>query len=140
MPKTETPSLDEIAANPAGAAALSAPERQQLALRCAGVITALMSVPWEGPPVASDRLVGLQEAAALLGIAPETLRKKRPHPPFRIQHTQGGSVRYSVAGIQSYIRTRMSRANEQANEQRRSTRSFVAEERHARRSRARTAE
>lgn len=74
-------------------------------LRCAAVLVALATVPIEDASSDNDRLIGIEEAAGRLNIAPATLRNKRP--PFRIKI--GGSVRYSVAGIERYIRTRRGR-------------------------------
>jgi hypothetical protein len=53
------------------------------------------------PPPPEDRLLTVDEAAALLGVTVDWLRR-RPRLPFRVQLAEG-TVRYSAAGIGRYI-------------------------------------
>lgn len=56
----------------------------------------------------SDRLLGVSEAAELLGMADDTLYRKAASLPFTVR--EGRSLRFSRAGIEKYIRTRQGRA------------------------------
>lgn len=55
-------------------------------------------------PPADDRLLGVEEAASMLSIAPQTLYRKARELPFTVR--LGTAVRFSEAGIQEFIRSR----------------------------------
>jgi predicted DNA-binding transcriptional regulator AlpA len=57
------------------------------------------------PP--ADRLLGVEEAAELLGMADDTLYRKASTYPFTVR--EGRSIRFSRLGIEKYIRTRQGR-------------------------------
>ena len=57
------------------------------------------------PP--ADRLVAVDEAAELLGMAADTLYRKASTYPFTVR--EGRSLRFSKAGIEKYIRARQGR-------------------------------
>jgi predicted DNA-binding transcriptional regulator AlpA len=55
-------------------------------------------------PAGEDRLLEVEEAAKVLGIAPQTLYRKARSLPFTVRI--GAAVRFSEAGIQKFIRLR----------------------------------
>ena len=52
----------------------------------------------------SDQLLGVKEAADLLGMAADTLYRKAATLPFSVR--DGRRLRFSKAGIEKYIRAR----------------------------------
>jgi hypothetical protein len=102
------PSLDELAQHPERAQSLSAPVRQSLLQRLVALNLLLVNVPLEETPANGngDRLIDAAAAAQMLGIAPATLRKKQV--PFRVK-VVGRATRYSLAGIERYMRTKQGR-------------------------------
>ena len=126
MPKTERPSLDEIAADPARVSGLSEPVRLQLIARCAAIVLELTKA--DGEQVEHARKLGLDDQQALIGdsliddgrlLTSEELaalmRVKvgwvhRHGHPFAIRLPGQSRVkRYSYAGYLRYSRARQRR-------------------------------
>jgi len=58
-----------------------------------------------GPAESGDRLIDVDEAAQLLGIAPSTLRHNADDYSFTVRPVPG-RVRFSYQGIQTWLRRR----------------------------------
>lgn len=56
------------------------------------------------PPASPDRLVGVREAAKLIGMSEDWLYDNAPRLPFAMR--QGRNLRFSIEGIQRYIAAR----------------------------------
>lgn len=61
-----------------------------------------------GIPTDGDRLLAIKEAAETLGVSTDWLYRQAPKLPFTV-HLGGRQLRFSMQGIQRYIRTRMGR-------------------------------
>jgi len=95
--------LDAIPVDLSELAALSAYQRRALALRCLAALGALALVDDAGPE--GDRLIGVDEAAAILGMSASTLRHRgKRHPAFVDNGTRKQA--YSVKRIQRMIASR----------------------------------
>ncbi len=114
MTKTEMPSLDEIAADPARAAGLSQPIRLQLIARCATIVLALAKTQdrerANDNDVASDRLLTAEELATLMQVKVSWVHADGHKLPFAVRLLGQRKVkRYSYAGFEKYIRARQGR-------------------------------
>jgi excisionase family DNA binding protein len=110
-PVRPVPSLDELATDPHGAAALSPEVARALTLRCAAVLTALATVAARGPSPAGstveDRLLTVEEAAQKLGTSRDYLYRNAKRLPFTVR--LGGRLRFSAHGVDRFIRSRQAR-------------------------------
>lgn len=109
-------SLDAIAGDPTVASALSPVDRGALIVRAAAALAALgvgmaqepdtRDIP--GPPASSgDRLLNVQAAAFKLGCSRDYLYRHAKTLPFTVR--VGRRVRFSVRGIDTYIRRHQGR-------------------------------
>ncbi len=94
-------SLDELAATPERAIYLTPAERQTVLLKCASIQSALAAVVM--PDDSGDRLLGVEEAAVILGWEVETLRHRKKSVPFRVD-TGARKLLFSYQGIQRFIK------------------------------------
>jgi hypothetical protein len=106
----EVPTLDRVAEDPGAAAGL--PRDVLLGLQnraiCAlaalgGQLIAALNGSGERPV---DRLVGVEEAARLLGRSTDWLYRHGRKLPFVVQEGKGAKLRFSTEGIARYIRER----------------------------------
>jgi predicted DNA-binding transcriptional regulator AlpA len=104
-PLAAVPTLEALAEDPAQIDALPAPvvvalwaTADQLARR---LMLRLMTAP---PPATEDRLLGVEEAAAILGKTVDWLYRHHDALPFTVR--EGRLVRFSKNGIQRYIEAR----------------------------------
>jgi hypothetical protein len=114
MTKTETPSLDEIAANPARAAGLSEPIRLQMIARCAAILFELTKTqdrePADNEVVDDGQLLTPEELAALMRVKLSWVYRHGHDLPFAVRLPGQRRVkRYSYAGFEKYIRARRGR-------------------------------
>jgi predicted DNA-binding transcriptional regulator AlpA len=97
-------SLDDLARDPAKAAALSVEERGRLIVLAAAVLAALgaaLTLPAEPPqPEPPDRLLTAEEAAPIAGLTVKQLKTRRL--PFR-KKLGHRSIRYSARGIERWL-------------------------------------
>jgi excisionase family DNA binding protein len=111
MTLTSTPTLDDLAADPAKATALPPETRQVLTLRAVAALAALAVAPAQADPGPDtpdgDRLLDVDEAARRLGVSPDWLYRRVGKLPFIVR--LGRTVRCSAAGIDRYIRQRAGR-------------------------------
>jgi predicted DNA-binding transcriptional regulator AlpA len=108
------PTLDELARDPLRASDLAADALAALAARCAAVQSALAAAQFalvvnaettEAPaPHDDDRLLGIKEAAAKLGVTRDYLYRRKDLP-FRVS-VAPGQVRFSLKGIEKFIRAK----------------------------------
>ena len=112
------PTLDEIAADPKSAACLPREVIAGLLLKVAAVESALAtalldpdnrvtSVP---APIDGDRLLIVEEAAAKLGLTCDYLYRRKDLP-FRVS-VAPGQVRFSLKGIEKFIRAKTAKGVE----------------------------
>lgn len=106
---TSIPTLAEIAADPARISRLSGPVAAAFGAAFSGLATscALRAVLDQGEPVAVESLgtLGLDEAAAMLGIQPSTLRHRAKRAPYAELRVDNGTrrLRFSAAKIRAYL-------------------------------------
>lgn len=102
--------LDQLAAEPQRMASLSREERRALLMRAHALMTGLLIFEaTDETNGALDRVLRLREAAARLGMAPNTLREKaRKKPAFAALTVNGGSrvLRFSEQRVQQFIAKR----------------------------------
>ena len=104
------PTLAEIASDPSKIAQLSGPVAAALGAAFSGLATscALRAVLDADARAGVRELlgtVGLEEAAALLGIKPSTLRHRAKHPPYVDLRVDNGTrrLRFSAGKIRAYL-------------------------------------
>lgn len=103
------PTLAEVAADPAKIARLPGAVAAALGAAFAGLATscALRAALERSEPVAAESLgtLSVDEAAALLGIQPSTLRHRAKHPPYLDLRVDNGTrkLRFSGAKIRAYL-------------------------------------
>ncbi len=103
------PTLAEIAADPTRIARLSGPVAAAFGAAFSGLATscALRAVLDKGEPVATESLgtLGVEEAAAMLGIQPSTLRHRAKRTPYSELRIDNGTrrLRFSAAKIRAYL-------------------------------------
>jgi hypothetical protein len=100
-------SLDALAQDPAQAAALPPEIRQDVVLACAAIITAC-AVGRETPiPPARepDRVLGIDEAAARLGMTKDFLYRRWADLHLGYKDVDG-HVKFPLAKVERYIRLR----------------------------------
>jgi len=108
------PTLDDLARDPLRASDLAADALAALAARCAAVQSALAAAQFvlvvnagaaEAPASHDDdRLLGIKEAAAKLGVTSDYLYRRKDLP-FRVS-VAPGQVRFSLKGIERFIRAK----------------------------------
>jgi hypothetical protein len=100
--------LDEIAAAPERAAELSSAERQKVTLAVAAILAAIAAAPVEIAKalaaVDEDKLLGVEQAAEMLGLIAYWVRRHARELPFALRIGRGW--RFSRSGIERYIRQR----------------------------------
>jgi len=112
------PSLDAIAADPKRAACLPHNVIAALLLKVAAVESALATalLDPDNPvtdvtaPIDGDRLLVIEEAAAKLGVTRDFLYRRKDLP-FRVG-VAVGQVRFSLKGIEKFIRAKTARSFE----------------------------
>jgi predicted DNA-binding transcriptional regulator AlpA len=114
------PTLDELARNPSRASDLAAHALAALAARCAAVQSVLAAAQLAllvnggttevTPPLDGDRLLGIKEAAAKLGVTRDYLYRCKDLP-FRVA-VGPGQVRFSLKGIERFIRAKIAKGTE----------------------------
>lgn len=103
------PTLAEIAADPAKIARLSGRVAAAVGAAFAGLATscAMRAVLDQGEPVAVESLgtLGVDEAAAMLGIQPSTLRHRAKLAPYAELRVDNGTrrLRFSAGKIRAYL-------------------------------------
>lgn len=112
MSRPPLPTIDEVASDPARAQGLAPEVRQALTLRALAALAALaVTSGTTGPPPAAedgeDRLLDVDEAAARLGVSSDWLYRRAARLPFTVR--LGRTLRFSVRGLDRFIRTRQSR-------------------------------
>jgi predicted DNA-binding transcriptional regulator AlpA len=114
MDQSEEITLDDIARNPLRVNALSADATRHLiaklemargALKARRILLSDEPHPPARVPDAPDRLLRVQEAAALIGIAVDTLYRNADDYPFT-QRPRPKCLRFSEKGIEQWIRAR----------------------------------
>ena len=108
------PTLDELARDPSRASDLAADALAALAAHCAAVQSVLAAAQLAlivnggttevTPPLDGDRLLGIKEAAAKLGVTRDYLYRRKDLP-FRVS-VAPGQVRFSLKGIEKFIRAK----------------------------------
>ena len=106
------PTLDELAADPTRASALSSTALQSLLCRCIAAQTALLGalLAASGPKTEvakepmPDTLLNVADAAMRLATTKDWLYRHAHHLPFTIRN--GRQLRFSRLGIDRYIRER----------------------------------
>jgi predicted DNA-binding transcriptional regulator AlpA len=107
------PSLDTIAADPSLATSVPPPARLPLYFRALAVLNALaplIAAPSTTPAGAQeeDCLLTVNEAAVKLGLTSDWLYRRAKTLPFTVRPSPG-KVRFSLRGIEKYIRHRQGR-------------------------------
>jgi hypothetical protein len=102
------PTLDELASNPDLVRSVSPEDAAALTIKCAAVLSALAAVRFR--PIATtasaqpDKLLTVTEAADRLAMSKDWLYRNARKLPFTIR--QGSALRFSLHGIDDYIRKR----------------------------------
>lgn len=113
------PSLDQIAADPKSAARLPHEVIAGLLLKVAAVECALATAlldpdnrvtPDVPAPIDGDRLLVIEEAAAKLAVTEDFLYRRKDLP-FRV-NVGPGQVRFSLKGIEKFIRAKAAKGVE----------------------------
>jgi hypothetical protein len=114
------PTLDELARNPSRASDLAAHALAALAARCAAVQSVLAAAQLAllvngatievTPPLDEERLLGIKEASAKLGVTRDYLYRRK-NLPFRVT-VAPGQVRFSLKGIEKFIRAKTASGTE----------------------------
>ena len=107
------PSLDAIAADPSQATSVPPAARRHLYYNALAVLNALaplLTAPVTTPAGTqeADRLLTVNEAAAKLGMTKDWLYRHAKSLPFTVRPSRG-RVRFSLRGIEKYIRQRQGR-------------------------------
>ena len=86
------------------------PEKVAVALGELERVKALLTIRLtaQAPPSDPDRLLTVEQAADRLGIAQDTLYRKARSLPFAVR-LPSRQVRFSAAGIEKFIRSRLGR-------------------------------
>jgi len=105
--------LLEALAEGSGLDDLSVTELATLLVRCAAVQTRIaarlaMSRGDDKPIASNDHLLEAQAAAIRLGVSPTWVYRHARQLPFTIR--VGGLLRFSAAGIEKFVRSRLGRA------------------------------
>ncbi|HVA80595.1 MAG TPA: hypothetical protein VNF29_06695 [Candidatus Binataceae bacterium] len=96
-------SLDELAANPALAAALSAADRSRLLARAASALAALSAVDAQAVPQSGgDRLLTADQAAEVLAVPRGWLYRRGKRLGLTAE-LSSGTLRYSSTAIEAFI-------------------------------------
>jgi hypothetical protein len=114
------PTLDDLARDPLRASDLAADALAALAARCAAVQSVLAAAQLalvvnggrtEAPaPIEGDKLLVIEEAAAKLGVTRDFLYRHKDLP-FRVS-VAPGQVRFSLKGIEKFIRAKTAKGVE----------------------------
>lgn len=100
------PTLEDLAREPMLAASLTPDVRLALAMRCAGVMTALQLTATVAPVVVSadDELLGIEEFAEVIGVSRSWIEKNIGRlPPARLL---GSRKRWRRGDINAWVKTR----------------------------------
>lgn len=108
------PSLDELARDPSRAHGLSRPTRAELIARASTVIAILAApmiaesgaAPEQTPGHGGDRLLNVDEAAAMLGCRRGWLYARARGLPFTVRPSPG-QLRFSLSGIERFMRAKL---------------------------------
>ncbi len=108
------PSLDDLARDPARAAAVRAEDRGALIVRAAAVLAALggtmTTARHDGEP---DTLLTVAEVAPQLGLSTDYMYRHAREFPFFVESPNGArAVRFSAHGLARYIEDRQKRRAE----------------------------
>lgn len=104
------PTLDQIAADPAKAAALPVEVRGSLIVRAAAVLAALgAAMAAHEQDAGPDRLLTVKEAAERLKLSEDYLYRHARGLPFFVQPNGGRAIRFSERGIERYLRQQQER-------------------------------
>ena len=102
------PSLSELIADPGKVRALPGPTAHHLLIQLTCLLPLLVSKA-HGAEVMEkaqpDRLLGIEEAASILGKSIDAIYRHADDFPFTVR--DGRSLRFSSRGIQAYIRQRV---------------------------------
>ncbi len=105
------PSLDAIAADPSLATSVPPPARLPLYFDALAVLSALaplIATPAITPTPVEDRLLTVDEVAVKLGVTNDWLYRRAKALPFTVRLSPG-KLRFSLRGIERYIRQRHGR-------------------------------
>jgi hypothetical protein len=99
-------SLDALAEDPAQATALSPEIRRAVTLQCLTIIGACAVAESPDPPAREpDRVLGIDEAAARLGMTKDFLYRRWPDLHLGYKDVDG-HVKFTLSKIERYLRTR----------------------------------
>jgi predicted DNA-binding transcriptional regulator AlpA len=103
----EIPSLDALAADPGLVQKLPGPIVQHILIQVTSLLPLLVSRSHILPTEAhgEDRLLGIDEAASVLGKSKDWMYRHAESLPFTVR--EGRLVSFSNNGIQKYIRARL---------------------------------
>lgn len=105
-----TPDLDQLLHDPRECAKVAPEDARTLLLELAPVMEGLRlaAVASNGHGLKHDRALRISEAAALLQLVPETLRRKVKAPPYDrlLIDTGTRSLRFSEKRVQQFLATR----------------------------------
>lgn len=101
------PTLDELLRDPIKAAGLPPEAARAMLCGLAGLLPLLIAQSSRGTdrPNAEDRLLSVDEAAAILGKTADWLYRRADALPFVVR--EGRLLRFSSSGIQKYIQARL---------------------------------
>lgn len=119
MSLTPLPTLDQLVADPGRARELPAEVARDLLARLAGLQTVLLAQAFSAPADRNgqpegqeDRLLTVEEAARNLHLSEDYLYRNARKLPFTVRI--GRQVRFSLRGIERYIRQRQGRQEKTA--------------------------
>ncbi len=103
----QIPTLDELLQDPVKAASLPPEAARTVLCGLAGLLPVLIAQSSRGidKPHVEDRLLAIDEAAAILGKTTDWLYRRADTLPFVIR--EGRLLRFSHSGIQKYIQARL---------------------------------
>ena len=104
----EIPTLEQLAANPELVQALPGPTAQHLLIQLTCLLPLLVAKAHAADVMEKaqpDRVLGIDEAAAILGKSKDALYRKSRTFPFTVRDGRG--LGFSSNGIQKYIRARL---------------------------------
>src|SRR5512140_3286105 len=105
----EVPSLDALVSDPGKVQDLPGPVVQHLLVQVTTLLPLLVAnahgIPTTEKSQQEDRLICIEEAAAILGKTKDWLYRHADSLPFTVR--EGRLLRFSNIGIQKYIRARL---------------------------------
>ena len=100
----EVPSLDQLVTDPGLVQDLPVAVVQHILIQMTALLPLLVAKSQSAPEKChEDRLIGIEEASAILGMSKDRLY--RTDYPFTVR--DGGLLRFSHNGIQRFIRARL---------------------------------